>query len=213
MNRAEVLDKIKKVGVVAVIRAGDPSEAGKLIDAVIKGGIGAVEITMTVPGAVDVIKEMTAKYAGNNNIQIGAGTVLDSETARTCILAGANFIVSPALNTDMIKLCNRYAIAVIPGIMTVTEAITALEYGCDVIKLFPSNVYNPSVIRSFKGPLPQANFMPTGGINAENAGEWIKAGAVAVGSGSDLTNCGGDYDIVAKNAARLVEAVAKARSK
>jgi len=213
MDRAVVFSKIKKVGVVAVIRAGSAAEAGKLIDAAVAGGIGAIEITMTVPGAVDIIKEMAAKYADNDDVLIGAGTVLDPETARICILAGAQFIVSPSLNVETIKLCNRYAIAVVPGVMTVTEAVTALEYGCQIIKLFPGNAYGPSIIKAFKGPLPQADFMPTGGVSIDNAGEWIKAGAVAVGSGSDLTKCGGDYSIVTEKAARFVEAVAKARMK
>ncbi len=211
MNREKAIQIILDSGVIAVIRANSAEEGEKFISAAIAGGIKAIEITMTVPGAIDIIKSLSAKYAQNDDVLIGAGTVLDPETARACILAGSEFIVSPALNVDMIKLCNRYAVAVVPGIMTVTEAIKAMEYGCSIVKLFPGNAYGPSIIKSFKGPLPQINIVPTGGVSIENAGEWIKAGAVAVGSGSDLTKCGGDYSIVTKNAAKFVDAVHAAR--
>ena len=213
MNREKAMNIIIETGVIAVIRANSADEGEKLIDAAIKGGIKAIEITMTVPGAANIIKRLSEKYSENDNALIGAGTVLDPETARICIMAGAQFIISPMLNVETLKLCNRYAVAAVPGIMTVTEAVTAMEYGCSVLKLFPGNAYGPSIIKSFHGPLPQANFIPTGGISIENVGAWIEAGAVAVGSGSDLTKCGGDYSIVTKNAAKFIEAVAKARVK
>jgi 2-dehydro-3-deoxyphosphogluconate aldolase/(4S)-4-hydroxy-2-oxoglutarate aldolase len=213
MDRSKVVDIITETGIVAVVRAGSAEEGEKLVEAALEGGIQAIEITMTVPGAVGIIEQLAAKYLKNDAVVIGAGTVLDPETARLCILAGAQFIVSPALNVEMIKLCNRYAVAVVPGIMTVTEAVTALEYGCSVLKLFPCNAYSPAIIKSFKGPLPQASFIPTGGVNLKNAEEWIRAGAVALGTGSDLTNCGGDYSIVTKNAEMFMQAVANARNK
>jgi 2-dehydro-3-deoxyphosphogluconate aldolase / (4S)-4-hydroxy-2-oxoglutarate aldolase len=211
MKRERVFDVVKRTGVVAVIRADSAEECEKLAAACIKGGIKAIEITMTVPGAEDIIKSASKKYGKNDDVLIGAGTVLDPETARICIMAGARFIVSPMLNIDTIKLCNRYAVAVIPGVMTVTEAVRAMEYGCSVLKLFPGNAYGPSIIKSFMGPLPQAEFMPTGGVSIENAGTWIKAGAVAVGTGSDLTKCCGDFDAVTKKAALFIKAVEEAR--
>ncbi|WP_234122578.1 bifunctional 4-hydroxy-2-oxoglutarate aldolase/2-dehydro-3-deoxy-phosphogluconate aldolase [Clostridium hydrogenum] len=212
MKKFETIEKIIDAGVVAVIRSESKEQAKLMIDAIKKGGIKIFEITMTVPGAVDIIKELAEEYK-NEDAVIGAGTVLDPETARLCILAGSEFIVSPSLNLDTIKICNKYAIPVMPGIMTVTEAVMALEYGADVIKVFPGNAYGPAIIKSFRGPLPQANFMPTGGVNVENAGEWIKAGAVAIGTGGDLTKGAktGDYNLVTETAAKFVEAVRKAR--
>jgi 2-dehydro-3-deoxyphosphogluconate aldolase/(4S)-4-hydroxy-2-oxoglutarate aldolase len=168
---------------------------------------------MTVPGALDIIKELAEIYK-DQDMLIGAGTVLDPETARLCILAGASYIVSPNFNPDTVKLCNRYRVAVMPGIMTVKEAIEALELGVEVLKVFPGNAFGPSIISSFKGPLPQANFMPTGGVNLDNIKDWIKSGAVAVGTGGDLTKGAktGDYAAVTKAAAEFVAAVKEARA-
>ena len=212
MKRLETIQKIAECGVVAVIRAESKEQGVKVVDAVKKGGIKALEITMTVPGAVDIIKELTEIYK-DEDVIIGAGTVLDPETARACILAGAKYIVSPSLNPETIKLCNRYRIPVMPGIMTVKEAVEALELGVEVIKVFPGNAFGPSIISAFKGPLPQANFMPTGGVNLENIKDWVKAGAVAVGTGSDLTKGAksGDYNLVTETAAKFVEELRKAR--
>lgn len=213
MKRLEIIQKLTECGVVAVIRAESKEQGIKIVDAVKKGGIKALEITMTVPGAVDIIKELSEIYK-NEDVIIGAGTVLDAETARACILAGAKFLVSPCLKEDVIKLCNRYRVAVMPGIMTVKEAVEALELGAEILKVFPGNAYGPSIISSFKGPLPQANFMPTGGVNLSNIKDWIKAGAVAVGTGSDLTKGAktGDYDLITETAAKFVEEVKNARA-
>jgi 2-dehydro-3-deoxyphosphogluconate aldolase / (4S)-4-hydroxy-2-oxoglutarate aldolase len=212
MKRLETIKRIAEGGVVAVIRAESKEQGIKIVDAVKKGGIKALEITMTVPGAVDIIKELSEVYK-DEDVIIGAGTVLDSETARACILAGAKYIVSPCLNAEVIKLCNRYRIPVMPGIMTVKEAVEALELGAEVLKVFPGNAFGPSIISSFKGPLPQANFMPTGGVNLDNIKDWIKAGAVAVGTGSDLTKGAktGDYESITETAAKFVAEVKKAR--
>ncbi|MDT8717401.1 bifunctional 4-hydroxy-2-oxoglutarate aldolase/2-dehydro-3-deoxy-phosphogluconate aldolase [Clostridium sp. 19966] len=212
MKRIETIQKIVEAGVVAVIRGESKEQAIKIIDAVKKGGIKVLEITMTVPGAVDIIKELSEIYK-DEDVIIGAGTVLDSETARACILAGSKFIVSPYFDVETVKLCNRYRVPVMPGIMTVKEAVEALEYGAEVLKVFPGNAYGPSIISSFKGPLPQANFMPTGGVNLDNVKDWIKSGAVAVGTGGDLTKGAktGDYELVTKTAAQFVEAVNRAR--
>lgn len=214
MKRQEVLKRITDAGVVAVVRGDSKEEALKIVEAVAKGGIKIMELTMTVPNPIDVIKEVAEKYKGTD-IVVGAGTVLDSETARACILAGAEFIVSPSLDVDTLKLCNRYKIAVMPGVMTVKDAITAMEYGVDVVKVFPANLYGPSVIKSFKGPLPQGDFMPTGGVTVANIHEWVEAGAVAVGTGGDLTKGAktGDFALVEKTAKEFVEAYRKAKEK
>lgn len=213
MERLETIQKLSEHGLVAVIRAASKEQGIKIIEAVKNGGIKALEITMTVPGAIDIIKELCEAYKDDKEMIIGAGTVLDPETARSCILAGAKFIVSPCLNTETIKLCNRYRIPTMPGVMTVTEAVQALELGCEIIKVFPGNAFGPSIISSFKGPLPQANFMPSGGVSLDNIKDWIKAGAVAVSTGSDLTKGAnsGDYNLVTETAAKFVEAVKKAK--
>jgi len=214
MKRLETINNLKNYGLIAVIRATSQDEAVKIIEAVKKGGIKALEITMTVPNAVEIIKDLCEMYKDDKDMIIGAGTVLDPETARACILAGAKFIVSPCLNPETIKLCNRYRIPTMPGIMTVTEAVHALELGCEIIKVFPGNAFGPSIIKSFKGPIPQGNFMPSGGVSLDNIGDWIKAGAVAVSTGSDLTKGAstGDYELVTKTAMKFVEAVNKAKS-
>jgi len=213
MKRLKIIQKISEYGVVAVIRATSKEEGVKIVEAVKKGGINALEITMTVPGAIDIIKELCEIYKDDEEVLIGAGTVLDPETARACILAGAKYIVSPSLNPETIKLCNRYRIAVMPGIMTVKEALEALELGVEILKVFPGNAFGPSIISSLKGPLPQANFMPTGGVSLDNVKEWIKAGAVAVGTGGDLTRGAktGKYELVTETAAKFVCAVKVAR--
>lgn len=213
MKRMETIKNIMDNGVVAVVRAESKEQGIKLVEAIKAGGIKSLEITMTVPGALDIIKELAEIYK-DQDMLIGAGTVLDPETARLCILAGASYIVSPNFNPDTVKLCNRYRVAVMPGIMTVKEAIEALELGVEVLKVFPGNAFGPSIISSFKGPLPQANFMPTGGVNLDNIKDWIKSGAVAVGTGGDLTKGAktGDYAAVTKAAAEFVAAVKEARA-
>lgn len=212
MKRMLTIQKIVECGVVAVIRAESREQGVKIVDACKKGGIKALEITMTVPGAVEIIRELSEIYK-DEDVIIGAGTVLDPETARLCILAGAQYIVSPSLNPDTIRLCNRYRVPVMPGIMTVKEALEALELGVEVLKVFPGNAFGPSIISAFKGPIPQANFMPTGGVNLDNVKDWIKAGAVAVGTGGDLTKGAksGDYELVTQTAMKFVEAVKAAR--
>ena len=212
MQRIKTLMKLSEEGIVAVIRAESKEQGLKIVDAIKNGGIKMLEVTMTVPGAVDIIKELSEHYK-DEDVVIGAGTVLDPETARICILAGAKYIVSPSLNLETIKLCNRYRIPVMPGIMTVKEAIEALEAGAEILKVFPGSAFGPSVIKAFKGPVPQGNYMPTGGVNLGNVKDWIKAGAIAVGTGSDLTKGAktGDYQLVTETAKKFVEAVKEAR--
>lgn len=211
-KKLETLKKITDVGVVAVVRAESAEQAIKIAEACREGGIPAIEITFTVPYADEVIRELSKAYKGGEMI-VGAGTVLDSETARIAILAGAQYIVSPCLDEETIKLCNRYQIPVMPGCVTIKEMVTAMELGADVIKVFPGEMVGPSYIKAVKGPLPQAPLMPTGGVSLENTAEWIKNGCVAVGVGGSLTAGAktGDYAAVTETAKKFVEAVKNAR--
>ena len=215
MKKEQVLARLKEDCLVAVVRAKNLEQGEKVVDAIIAGGINFIEITMTMDegNPVEFIKMMSEKYKDNDNVVIGAGTVLDPETARQVILAGANYVVSPSLNVETIKLCNRYRVPMLPGVMTPTEAVTAMEAGCDVIKIFPGNIVGPAAISSFKGPLPQGEFMPSGGVDVDNVDKWINAGAYAVGTGSSLTKGAktGDFEAVTKKAQEFVAAVAAAR--
>ena len=210
--KMETLKKIMDVGVVAVVRAESADQAIKIAEACKEGGIPAIEITFTVPYADEVIRELSKAYK-NGEMIVGAGTVLDSETARVAILAGAQYIVSPCLDEETIKLCNRYQIPVMPGCVTIKEMVTAMELGADIIKVFPGELVGPSYIKAVKGPLPQAPLMPTGGVSLENAAEWIKNGCVAVGVGGSLTAGAktGDYAAVTEMAKKFVAAVQQAR--
>ena len=216
MKKEVVLQRMKEDCLIAVIRAKNKEQGEKLVDSIIKGGINFIEITMTMDegNPVEFIAFLAQKYKDNPKIVIGAGTVLDPETARLVILAGANYVVSPAFNLETIKLCNRYRVPVLPGVMSPTEAIMALEAGCDVIKLFPGNILGPAAISTYKGPLPQGEFMPSGGVDVDNVDKWLKAGAYAVGTGSSLTKGAktGDFEAVEAKAREFVEAVKKARS-
>ena len=213
VKKHETVNAIIESGVVAVVRAESKEQGMKIIEAVKAGGIKALEITLTVPGAVDIIKDLVEQYK-DEDVIIGAGTVLDAESARACILAGAKYIVSPCFDEDTVKMCNRYAIPVMPGVMTPKEVVAALDLGVDILKVFPGNAFGPSIISAFKGPMPQGNYMPTGGVSIDNVGEWMKNGAIAVGAGSVLTKGAktGDYALVEETARKFVEAVKAARS-
>jgi len=208
------LNKIMDCGLVAVVRAESSEQAFKIADACIKGGVAAIEITFTVPGAADVIKDLSQKYT-SGEIIIGAGTVLDPETARIAILAGAQYIVSPSFNAATVRLCNRYQIPVMPGCMTLREVVEAMEAGADIIKVFPGETFGSGFIKAIKGPLPQAPLMPTGGVGLDNVGEWIKAGCVAVGVGGNLTGGAkkGDYESITTIAKQFIEKIRVARGK
>ena len=208
MKKYDVYQTIKKQGVVIVIRGNDLQEAIKTVEACYKGGIKVIEVTFTVPRADELIKILVEKYAGSDML-VGAGTVLDPETARIAMLAGAQFIVSPSLNVDTIKMCNRYGVPVMSGVMTPTEAQTAMEYGVDILKLFPGDIAKPAGLKALKGPFPNANIMPTGGVSQDNVEEWFKVGAYAVGAGSFLTKDAktGDFDKVEKTCRAFVEKV------
>jgi len=214
MSKIENLKRIEESGIVAVVRAESSEQALKIAEAVKAGGIQAIEITMTVPGAVEVIRDLAQTYQ-KNEILIGAGSVLDAETARICLLAGAEYIVSPALDIETIKLCNRYQKIVMPGAMSVTEVLRAMEAGADVVKIFPATLFGPKIIKAIKGPLPQAPLLPTGGVNINNVEEWIEAGSFAVGVGSALT--GGakkeDYNEVTRIAKEFIKKISITRNK
>ena len=207
MDKYDVLKRIADTGVVAVVRAKDFQEAKKISVACMEGGIDAIEITFTVPGAQQVIEALTKEFG--DKLLVGAGTVLDSETARIAILAGAKYVVSPCFDKSTAKLCNRYQIPYISGCMTITEMKTAMEYGTDVIKLFPGSAYGRSFVSAVKGPLPQVKIMPTGGVDLENADQWIKNGCVAVGVGGNLTK--GSSEDITKTAKAFVSKVKEAK--
>lgn len=213
MEKQQVITKICDTGIVAVVRANSGDEAKKIADACIKGGIGAIEVTFTVPGAHKIIEELAATYSPEEMI-VGAGTVLDSETARIAILSGAQYVVSPYFDLNTMKTCNRYAIPCMPGVMTVKEIVEAMEAGADIVKLFPGEAYGPKLIKSFHGPLPQAKIMPTGGVSLDNVDQWIKNGVVAVGAGSCLTGGAktGDYGLITETAKQFVAKIKEARA-
>lgn len=204
MLKEQVLSKIKEIGIVAVVRANTKEHAMEIVEKCVEGGVNAIELTFTTPEAHTVISELNKKYG--DKIILGAGTVLDSETARMAILSGAEFIVSPHFDENIVKLCNRYQKAVMCGIMTITEAVHAMEAGCDILKVFPGDVLGSKFIKAIKGPLPYAQLMPTGGVDINNVADWINVGAVAVGAGSCLTK--GD---ITKNAKEFVKEIKTAR--
>jgi 2-dehydro-3-deoxyphosphogluconate aldolase/(4S)-4-hydroxy-2-oxoglutarate aldolase len=216
MEKREVLRRISEVGVVPVVRASSAEEAMQIVEAIKAGGIGVLEITMTVPGAVRVIEQVADAYG--DEVVVGAGTVLDAETARACILAGASFVVSPALNLATIELCRRYSVAVMPGALTPTEVVTAWQAGADAVKVFPCGALGGAkYLKSLKAPLPQVEMVPTGGVSLQTVAEFIEAGALALGVGADLVDTkairAGQPGKVTEAARRYVTAVREARSR
>lgn len=212
MEKEKLLTKMTDAGLVAVVRANSGEEAIRIADACLEGGCPSIELTFTVPGADKVIGALANKYT-NGELLLGAGTVLDAETARIAILAGAQYIVSPGFNEEAAKLCGRYRVPYMPGCMTITEVLHAMEAGADIVKIFPGDLFGPRIIKDIKGPLPQAKMMPTGGVDVNNVGEWIKAGAVAVGAGSSLTKGAktGDYADITKTAKEFIAKIKEAR--
>lgn len=212
MQKLKVLQKVLDTGIVAVVRTETAEKAQKIVEAVKAGGVSAIEVTMTVPGALEVIREVTEHYK-DQDVILGVGSVLDPETARAAILAGAQYVVSPQLNPEVIKICNRYQVSCMPGALSVTEVVEAMELGADIIKVFPGEIVGPKFIKAIKAPLPQAPLMPTGGVSLDNVQDWIKAGAVAVGVGGSLTKGAktGDYQLVTETARQFVEKIQEAR--
>lgn len=213
MDKELVLTKICDSGVVAVVRAENGEKAKRIADSCLEGGVPAIELTFTVPMAHKVIEELAKEYSGGEMI-LGAGTVMDSETARIAILSGAQYIVSPYFNAETVRLCNRYRVPCMPGAMTIKEVIEAMESGADIVKVFPGEAFGPKILKAIKGPVPQAKMMPTGGVDLSNVGEWIKAGAVAVGAGGSLTKGAktGDYKAITETAKEFIAKVKEARA-
>ena len=213
MSRIETLQKLADSPVISVIRMTDTSKLMKIIDALSNGGVKFLEITFTTPNAVDVIKEVCKKVS--SDFVVGAGTVLDPETARAAILAGAKFIVSPALNVETIKLSHRYDVMMVPGAFTPTEILTAWDMGADIVKVFPATALGPKYFKDIKGPFPQIRVMPTGGVSVDNAGEFIRAGACAVAAGTDLLDkeaiANDKFEIITEKAKKLIANVKAAQ--
>lgn len=212
MNKQDILKKIESSGLVAVVRAESGEQAARIAEACIAGGVAAIEITYTVPGAGAIIEELTRRYKPEDII-VGAGTVLDAITARESILLGAQYVVSPCFDLETVRLCQTYQVPVMPGAMTIREMVDVMRSGADWIKLFPGDLLGPAMIKAVHGPLPQARIMPTGGVRVDNAAEWIKAGAVALGAGSALTGGAktGDYDAITEKARAFICEIKKAR--
>lgn len=212
MRKYETIQEIRRAGVVAVLRGKSTEDVVAMAEQSIAGGVRIIEVTMTTPGALQAIRILAEKYgqvSGPNRPVIGVGTVLDDVTARLAILEGAEFVVSPAFEPSVVTMCHRYRVPIMPGVVTIAEAQAALESGVDVVKLFPGSMFTPSIIKTLKGPLPQLNIMPTGGVNLNNIGEWFQSGAFAVGIGSDLTSEAektGNYELISAKAKAYMDA-------
>ena len=213
MTKLEQMQRIEECGIVAIIRANSSNELFDTAAAIKNGGVDVIEITMTTPDALQVIGDVSDRFG--DSVLIGVGSVLDSETARAAMLAGAEFVVSPVTKTDIIEICNRYGKVVIPGAFTPTEILSAWETGADYVKVFPSSGVGPSYIKDIKAPLPQIPLIPTGGVTAENAAEFMKAGAAALGVGSALVSQdimdAGDFATLTERAKSLVASVKSIR--
>ena len=214
MTPKEILSQITEMGIVPVVRTASAESAVKAIEAIYRGGVRAAEITMTVPGAVRALEKVADQFG--DKIVLGAGTVLDPETARVCMLAGAEFFVTPSLRPATIEMAKRYSKVICPGALTPTEVLTAWEAGADVVKIFPcGNVGGAKYIKALKGPFPQIEMIPTGGVNLETAGEFLKAGACAVAVGGELVDARlireGRYDLIEEKARHYMAAIRKAR--
>ena len=213
MTKLEQMQRIEACGIVAIIRANSSNELIEAAAAIQTGGVDVIEITMTTPDALRVISEVSARF--RDTVLVGVGSVLDAETARAAMLAGAEFVVSPVTKPDVIEICNRYSNVVIPGAFTPTEILAAWEAGADYVKVFPSSGVGSSYIKDIKAPLPQIPLIPTGGINAENAAEFLNAGAAALGIGSALVSSdlieSGNFALLTERAKNLIAAVKSAR--
>src|SRR6202011_4895055 len=214
MLKLKVLGKVLESGLGAIVRTNSSDQAARIAEACALGGAAAIEITITVPGAAAVVEDLAKKYK-SGEIRIGAGTVLDPETARIAILAGAQYIVSPSVSVETARLCNRYQVPYMPGAGTMREIVDAMECGADIVKLFPGETMGPAFVKAAKGPLPQAALMPTGGASLENVGAWIKAGAVAVGVGGSLTAGAqtGNFQAITDTAKQFIQQIQQARGK
>jgi 2-dehydro-3-deoxyphosphogluconate aldolase/(4S)-4-hydroxy-2-oxoglutarate aldolase len=212
-SRQETVEAIERAGIVGIIRLKDPSAVRAIVDALVEGGVRALEITMTVPGAVDLIRSIAPEMP--EDFILGAGTVTDAATAERVIDAGARFVVSPVYRASIVAACRKRDVPSLPGCFTPTEILDAWEAGADIVKVFPATALGPAFFRDIRGPLPQIKLMPTGGVTLDNAGDWIRAGAVAVGVGSALLDSAaisaGQFGTITANARRVVASVSKAR--
>ncbi len=215
MNKTAKLTLIRETGVIAIMRAQRADSLIAAADAIRAGGVRAIEVTMTTPGALDVIRAATARYG--DTVLFGAGSVLDPETARAALLAGADFIVAPTLKVEVVALCNRYGVPVIPGCFTPTEMVTAWEAGADMVKLFPAELGGPALVKALRAPLPQLEIVPVGGVDLTTAADFIRSGAAALGVGSSLINQAlldaGDMVELTRRAAAFIAEVQKGRQK
>jgi len=214
MNKDHCLERLTKTGIIAIMRAKTSDQLLKAADAIKAGGVDAIEVTMTTPNALDVIKQAVSRYG--SGVLFGVGSVIDPESARMAILAGAQFVVCPTLNLDTITLCRRYSVPVMPGAFTVTEILEAWERGADIVKVFPASIGGPSYIKAIKAPLPQVKLMPVGGVNQETTSEFIRAGCEVVAVGSALVDQTlldeQKFDVLTERAIRFREEVAKGRA-
>ena len=215
MTSKEILAFISEVGIVPIVRTSSAEGAIRAVEGIYAGGVRAAEITMTVPGAIHALEKLADRFGGK--LILGAGTVLDPETARACMLAGAEFFVTPSLRLSTIEMAKRYSKVICPGALTPTEVLTAWEAGANVVKIFPcGNVGGPKYIKALKGPFPQIEMIPTGGVNLETTGDFLKAGACAVAVGGELVDAKtvkeGRFDIIENRARQYLAAIAKARS-
>jgi len=213
VSRERTVAAMEAGGVVAVIRMKEPAKLRAVVDALVEGGVTALEVTMTVPGAIDLIAQLAPTLPAG--FLLGAGTVTDADTARRAIRAGAQFIVGPVFRPEVIAACHDLGVAAMPGCFSPTEILAAWEAGADVVKVFPATALGPGYLKDVRGPLPQVKLMPTGGVTVENAGDWIKAGAVAVGAGTALVDpkaiASGDFAAITEKATRIVANVRAAR--
>jgi 2-dehydro-3-deoxyphosphogluconate aldolase / (4S)-4-hydroxy-2-oxoglutarate aldolase len=214
-DRQETVKRIEQLGIVAVIRLRDPGKLRAVVDAIVAGGVRALEVTMTVPGAVDLIRGLAPTLP--EGFLLGAGTVIDAATAHAVIDAGAQFVISPVFRRAVIDACHERGVPAAPGCFTPTEILEAHDAGADIVKVFPATTLGPQYIRDVRAPLPQVRLMPTGGVTPDNAGDWIRAGAVAVAAGSSLLDSkaieNGQFEVITANARRFVDNVSAARSK
>ena len=215
MTSKQILTTITDVGLVAIVRTSSAETAIQSVEAIHEGGVHVAEITMTVPGAIHALEKLADRFGGK--VLLGAGTVLDPETARACLLAGAQFLVTPALRVSTIEVAKRYSKVIFPGALTPTEVLAAWDAGADAVKIFPcGNVGGPKYIKALKGPFPQIEMVPTGGVNLDTTVDFIKAGACAVAVGGEIVDAKtvkeGKFDVIAARARQFVELVANARA-
>jgi 2-dehydro-3-deoxyphosphogluconate aldolase/(4S)-4-hydroxy-2-oxoglutarate aldolase len=215
LDRQATVKRIEQLGIVAVIRLRDPAKLRAVVDAIVAGGVQALEVTMTVPGAVELIRGLAPTLP--EGFLLGAGTVIDAQTAHAVIDAGAQFVISPVFRRAVIDACHARGVPAVPGCFTPTEILEAHDAGADIVKVFPATTLGPQYIKDVRAPLPQVRLMPTGGVTPDNAGDWIRAGAVAVAAGSSLLDSAaiesGRYEVITANARRFVDNVSAARAK